>query len=223
MFRLRDGFVVLVVTGMVTGCLSGCLANPATGIAPNGSPLRVQYSTGTGSYVANEKTGESVTTYSDGTKAVTEHYTPVQHSYRWTDWRYFQGGEMLDEQDYYRIAGDDAAARQIEDIRNDAALKMKIGVPLMIVGAALELLLPTIGQSSDNTNLSNIGYLGGSVVGLTGALLWYWGHGDMAKRHHLPQQRADERADVIEECNEGGCTRQPGGRRDLGLPAPAPR
>ncbi len=217
MFRLRDGLTVLVVAGVLTGCL----ANPATGVAPNGSALRVQYSTGTGRYVANEKTGESVTTYSDGTKAVTEHYQPVEHAYRWTDWRYFQGREPLDEQDYYRIAGDDAAVRQIEDIRNDAALKMKIGIPLAVVGVALELLLPTIGQNSGNTNVSNIGYLGGSVLGLTGGLLWYWGHGDMANRHHLPSQRADQRADVIEDCNDGGCTRQPGGRRDLGASPPA--
>ncbi|HEX3758983.1 MAG TPA: hypothetical protein VHW23_09770 [Kofleriaceae bacterium] len=218
MFLIRERFWILGFTSVLTACLP----NPATGVAANGGPLRVQYRTGTGTFVSNDKTGEDVTTHSDGSESVTEHYQPVEHSYRWSDWRYFQGRSELDEQDYYRIAGDDGAARNIEDIRGDAAVKMKIGAPLLILGSVASFLLPAIGSSNGNKNLSTLGYVGGGLVGVTGGLVWYWGRNEMANRHHLPQARADEHADVIEECDEGRCKRQRGGRAPAPPPPPPP-
>src|SRR4051812_19345044 len=107
-FRFSTAVIVVLASS-----LAACLANPATGVAPNGGALRVQYSSGTGTYVSNDKTGEDVTTHDNGNQSVTEHFEPVQHSYRWTDWKYFQGREELDEQDFYRIAGDQPAERRI--------------------------------------------------------------------------------------------------------------
>jgi len=209
MYRLRTMFVGLA---MATP-LAACLSNPATGVAANGDALRVQYLSGTGTYVSNDKTGEDVTTYSDGSQHVTEHFQPVAHSFRWNDWKYFQGRQELDEQDYYRIADDAAAAQRIADIRASASLKMKIGAPLLVVGLVSSLVITSLGSGASDRSLVTLGTTASSLVGLGGGLVWYWGRNDMANHHHLPSASADERADVIEECNEGRCTRARGGRR----------
>jgi hypothetical protein len=194
---------------VLASCLAACAANPATGVAASGRPLRVQYSTGTGTYVSQDQTGVDVETSSSGNEKVTEHYTAVEHTFQWNDLKYFQGRQELDEQDYFRIAGDDAAVRQIRDTRSSASLKMKIGAPLMVIGLAAGLVLGSVGNPSQKA----IGSLGGTLVGGGGALVFYWGHKEMTNRHHLPGSRAEELADVVENCNEGHCTRQPGGRR----------
>jgi hypothetical protein len=184
--------------------LAACFPNPATGVGANGETLRVQYLTGTGTFVSNDKTGEDVTTHSDGSQHVTEHFSEVAHTYQWNDWKYFQGRQELDEQDYYRIAGDVPSARSVENFRANASLKMNIGLPVAIVG----LLLTSISLHTDSRPLATAG----GLVGVAGAVTWYWGRHDMANRHHLPAEHADELAGVIEECNEGHCTRARGGR-----------
>jgi hypothetical protein len=192
--------------------LAGCLPNPATGVPSNGQPLRVRYSTGVGSYVSNDVTSTDVHTDSQGNQSTTEHYTPVEHSYRWHDWKYLQGREELDEQDYYRIAGDRDAEKRIADIRASASLKMKIGVPLAVAGLVAATVLGSVGHiGSDSTTA--LGYVGASVVGGAGALVVYWGASQMKNRHHLPPARADQNADIIEDCADGRCRHQRGGRR----------
>src|SRR4051812_35768491 len=194
---------------------TACVPNPATGVAATNGPLRVQYSSGTDTYVSNDKTGEDVTTSSSGAQTVTEHFSAVEHNYHWTDWRYSQGYSELDEQDYYRIAGDDEAVREIAGIRSRAALKMKIGAPIMVAGIVAGLALSAIGQSSNNASLAQTGYLAGSLVAGAGGFVWYWGRSEMENRHHLKAERAEALADLIGDCNEGHCTRQLGGRQNI--------
>jgi len=192
--------------------LAGCLPNPATGVAPNGQPLRVRYSSGVGTYVSNDVVGTDVHTDSAGNQSTTDHYQPVEHSYRWHDWNYFQGREALDEQDYYRIAGDRDAEQRVADVRAGASLKMKIGMPLMVARLVAASVLGS-GVKLGNDSATAIGYVGASVVGGAGALVFYWGASQMRNRHHLPPARADQDADVVQDCTDGRCRNTRGGRR----------
>lgn len=199
---------------LVIACTAaGCAANPATGIGANGQPLRVRYSSGTGTYVSNDVVGTDVHRDSQGNEVgSTDHYQPVEHSYRWNDLEYFQGRESLDEQDFFRIAGDEEAVDKIESIRSRASLQQKIGAPLMVVGLAAALVLTTIGAQNSNGTLTTAGYLGGGLVGTAGLLTFYLGRKNMVNRHHMPNARADQNADVIEDCEENQCRSQRGGR-----------
>lgn len=206
MFLIRERGWILAFTSMVTACLP----NPATGVASSGEPLLVQYRTGTGTYVSDDKTGEDVTTHGDGSQTVTDHYTAVQHAYQWSDRRYFQGATQLDEEDYFRIAGDDQAVRTIEDIRRGADKKMKIGMPLLVLGAVAGVVLTLVGSQTENHGLSTGAYIGGAAVGLTGWYLWHQGRATMATPFQLPPEVAVQHAAVLEDCDQGRCRRRPG-------------
>ena len=193
--------------------LTGCLANPATGIQDTGDPLRVRHSSGTGTYTENEVVATDVYRDSDGNEVGTkETYKPVQHEFRWHDTQYFQGRDELDEQDFYRIAGDQPSTDEIARIRASAARKMKIGAPLLVGGYAAALVLSMIGGATNSSTLTTIGYAGGSTVGTVGGLVWYWGRNTMKKRNHLPPSRAERNADLVELCEEGRCRTLRGGR-----------
>jgi len=195
--------------------IAGCAANPATGVASNGGPLRIRYATGTGSYVSNDVVGTDVHRDAQGNEVgSTDHVQAVQHSYQWNEWKYFQARDELDEQDFYRVAGDVQASDEVGRIRATAALKMKIGMPIMIAGVVAGLVLTSVGSSRGDSSLASLGYYGGSLVGAVGGLVWYWGDTEMKNRHHMPMSRADRNADVIEQCDEGRCRSQRGGRSD---------
>jgi hypothetical protein len=53
------------------------------------------------------------------------------------DWQgYRQGGEPIDEQDFFRIAGDHDAADDIRSYRDHGVLESRIGVVLALIGAS---------------------------------------------------------------------------------------
>ena len=197
--------------------VTACAANPATNVESNGGLMRVQYSSGTGTYVSNDVVGTDVHHDAEGNEVgSTDHLEAREHSYEWNDWKYFQGPDELDEQDYYRLAGDTDAVAKVSALRESAARKMKIGMPLMIAGYAAMIVLAGVGKSTNNSAIANIGYIGGSAAGTVGGLVWYWGKADMENRHHLPMSRADRNADVIEQCREKRCRKQRGGRETTG-------
>jgi len=206
------GFVSKVCSIGAGLVLVGCISNPATGVAASGEMLKVQYSSGTGTYVSNDVVSTTVHKDSDGNEVgSSDTYQEREHQFQWQDWKYFQGREELDEQDFYRIAGDQEAADKIEKHRASASKKMRIGVPIAVAGLVASIALTVIGTSTDKPSLTTIGYLGGSTATSVGGLVWYWGAADMKKAHLLPQSRADKNADVIEDCNEGRCRRSRGG------------
>ncbi len=181
----------------------GCASNGATGVASNGGVLRVQYSSGIGTYVSDDVVGTDVNRDANGNEiGTTDHVEARSHSYAWSDWKYYQGRDELDEQDYYRLAGDMDAERRIAAIRTSASRKQRIGVPLAIAGYAAVAVLGTIALSSNHDTLAAVSYIGGAAAGTVGGLLWYWGYSDLDNRHLLPRSRAEGDSDVIEECQE---------------------
>ncbi|HEU0033925.1 MAG TPA: hypothetical protein VFQ53_25025 [Kofleriaceae bacterium] len=206
----KSGFTTLATLALVTGCLK----NPATGVPGTGAPLRVQYSTGTGTYVSNDVVSSTVHKDADGNEVGTsETYEEREHSFKWNDWKYFQGPDELDEQDYYRIAGDTQAADQVDKIRAGAARKMKVGAVIAAASVVAGIAAAVALNSGDSSAGTTVGYTLGTMGATGGMLVWYWGANDMKKPHHLPMSRADRNADVVEDCNEGRCIRMRGGRQ----------
>jgi hypothetical protein len=200
--------------GLCSMLAAACAANPATGVASNNLPFKVQYATGTGTYTSNDVVGTDVHRDSEGNEVgSTDHVEARQHSFQWSDWKYFQGHDQLDEHDYYRLAGDQAAADQVAKVRESAKTKMAIGLPVAIAGIAAMVIAGSIQKSNgEGSSLTTIGYIGGGIVGTAGMLTWYWGEHDMKAKHHLPMSRADQNADLIEECRENRCHTSRGGR-----------
>jgi len=204
--------LVTICSVATTIALGACVPNPATDVAASGETLRVQYSTGTGTYVSNDVVSTTVHKDADGNEVgSSDTYQPTEHAYQWSDWKYFQGREELDEQDFYRIAGDQEAADKVAGIRAGAAKKMKYGAVIATAGIVAGLAFAGFGQSRDNASFNTLGYTLGSVASTGGLLVWYWGSNQMNKKHHLPSSRADQNADVVEDCNEGRCVRARGG------------
>jgi hypothetical protein len=203
------GWVLVVIHA------GACAANPATNVATNGGAFRVRYATGTGTYVSNDVVGTDVHRDAAGNEiGSTDHVQAVEHNYQWSDWKYFQGRDELDEQDYYRLAGDLPASDTVAQIRAGAALKMKVGVPLIAVSIAA-LMLEVYAQGQGNNTLATFASYSSAATGIGGLGVWYWGKSEMKKPHHLPMSRADQNADVVEQCDEGRCRSQRGGRTGL--------
>jgi hypothetical protein len=200
---------------LCVAALAACATNPATGVASNGHRLKIKYEDGTGSYVSNDVVSEDAIVDSNGndTGMKVEHRQDVTHSYHWSQWGYYQGKDGLDEQDYYRIAGDQAAADEIARIRAGAETKVKIGLPLAIVGYVATAVVGGYGTSQQNTGIAYLGYYGGGAVALLGTWLAARGYITLGDKHLLPMQRADDSADLIQTCHEGRCSTSRGGRR----------
>jgi len=218
-----------VFVAIALPCALGCASNPATGVMPTGEPLRVQYNSGTGTYVAHDKVGTAVHKDDHGNQlGTTDIYRPVAHSFAWSNWKYLQGGHELDEQDFYRLAGDQAAADEVLRKRSAATTKMTIGVSVLLASVAAAVAvnqmkshddMTTAGASSSGGSKYALAACGAGILG--GGLVWYWGSGEMARKHHLAAERANYDADLVETCESGRCRSEPGGRARAGTPPEA--
>lgn len=191
----------------------GC-ANPATGIASNGGDLRVRYATGTGTYVSNDVVGTYVHRDANGNEiGSTDRIEARAHSYQWNNWGYYQGRDEIDEHDFYRLAGDRQASDEIAQFRASAIRRIQISAPITIVAAAVFFVLSSAGKSQDHVSSAQYaGWAASGVAAAVGGYCWYWGSTDLKTKHHLPAERADQNADIIEQCSEGRCEKQRGGR-----------
>jgi hypothetical protein len=110
--------------------------NPATGVRATGQMLDVQTEAEHFSYQQKTKVGEvqyrDRTGRSAGSANVYE--TNVVHGTK-IHWRPTQGGAVIDDQDFFRIAGDNASAREIEDYRSTGTILNLVGWGLTLGGA----------------------------------------------------------------------------------------
>jgi len=204
---------IIFAIGAATA-LGGCLSNPATGVASNGHAYKLKFESGTGSYVSNDVTSEDTVLDADGNAAGTiQHKQDVTHSYQWNQWGYYQGKTKLDEQDFYRLSGDQAAADEVARQRSKAELEQKVGLPLAIIGYIGSALLVSYGSQHQDATIENLGIYGGGAVGAAGSLLYMAGYLKLKNEHLLPQDRAEQNADLLETCREGSrCHVERGGR-----------
>lgn len=217
MHRRCSSLSSLVALVVATATLAtGCFSNPATGLASTGEPLRLQHRSGTGSYTATEVVGEDKLYDADGNQQGSVQRTrDVRHSYDWHRTAFFQGDEEIDEQDYYRIAGDLSAAASIEHARSRASWTARSGIGLAVLGVTAMMLSFVVTDSQAGRTGTLI--VGASVASV-GSLLAFRGRKALGITEHFPTGRAEKHAAIIEDCWNGSCApRQSSTQRPRGL------
>jgi len=180
-----------------------CATMPTTGAAPNGEPLAVETDTKTYQYVAQEKVGEVQHRDANGqyigSSEVVENRV---HTGSYEVWTLRQGNQVVDEQDFFAIAGDAAAAAEIERTRkiglaaNYGGLGgATLGGTLMLAGLSLPWLLS--GGIEDPAVLVGLGGLTtvGGLLTAGGVLATIYGRNAVEAEHHQPVERAQDAAD----------------------------
>lgn len=140
---------LLFVASAVLSSTWGCAHLPHTGAEATGEALDVEVNTQTYTYTTQTKVGEVVNRDSYGNVVGTaEIYENRTGFYDVRRWQAFQGEMPIDDQDFFRIAGDVEAANHIAAYRRSGVTMNRIGVGLLIGGGALALagllLLPTL-------------------------------------------------------------------------------
>jgi hypothetical protein len=118
----------------------GCASLPKTGAQDSGQALYVDVTSENVQYVAKVKTGDVVHKDASGNVIGTsEAYEDKMMSYNITRWAAFQGEDKLDDEDFFRIAGDNQAADQIHNYRAAGVSMNRIGWIMAAVGGGVIL------------------------------------------------------------------------------------
>jgi hypothetical protein len=205
--------VVLVTLFSLSGCLA---SNPAKGTAATGEPLLLKVERGTGTYTRNEVVSKDTVRNTDGHIVGTiEHRADVEHSFRWHDTFFFQGESRLDEQDFYRLAGDSESEHRVAGHRRSAARIQKAGLGIMLLSLVAGGALVGIGLANGDNALAVKGVIPIAIgIPLGGLVLARGGH--KMRKKVLPDKRAAEAADVVRFCDDGDCIEGPGLRKFRG-------
>lgn len=190
----------LLAAGLVTTlALVGCVSLPRTGaVAATGEPLSVGTKTVYDKETYKEKVGEVTFVDSQGQKVGTSTLYAKRTEYVPREvWQTYQGATPLDDQDFFRLAGDTDAVDRIRRTREQGVTFARVG----LVGTLLGLGVTTAGFAlkDDAPNASNglptALLVGGTVTAGVGALLWALGVAAVKGAHPLDdQQRAFEAA-----------------------------
>jgi hypothetical protein len=192
---------------------AGCISNPARGTKASGQPLRVRFDTTSGTYRAQEVVGTDNYYDSDGnstgsvdrTRAVTKRWSN-------TDISFYQGDERLDEQDYYRIAGNQSAADEVAAARAQMSRDLTIGFPVAIAGG-LGSTLAAIGTFGDGAAMRYGVSTGASVIGLVGMYFALRGLRTRNKKSMVESSQAIRHATEVEHCFKNQCRTARGGAK----------
>ncbi|MBK9258611.1 MAG: hypothetical protein IPM54_02120 [Polyangiaceae bacterium] len=147
----------LLVSGFLASGAWGCASLPKTGIESTGEPLNVEVRTETHTYTTQAKVGEVVSRDSSGRVIGTsEVYENRTGTYDVTRWQVFQGDTPIDDQDFFRIGGDIASAKEIAASRQSGVTMNKVGIGLLIGGGALALAGIILGPALTTTDSNGI-------------------------------------------------------------------
>lgn len=204
--RVVSAFVAASVLSM------GCASLPPTGTPATGGKLGVEYVDEHYQYTVKEKVGEVEHRDGNGqklgTSAVYENRTvnAVQHK-----WYPTQDGSRIDDQDFFRIAGDKENAERIAEHRDGGVTMNHVGFGLLLAGAAMLVggyvarTNGAPGTRPDGTlddgdpTLTNVGTglgIGGALSAIVGGTLVYAGLNRVDPERHaidepsLAEQRA---------------------------------
>lgn len=186
---------------------TGCAHLPKTGTAANGQALFVDVNTENIQYVGKVKAGETVLKDANGNVVGTaESYEDKLMSYNITTWQTFQGEDKLDDEDFFRIAGDTQAADQIHDGRDRAVSLNRAGFVVLGVGLAAAiagLVIRSAAAAPVNPDAPYLGTTpnaagtliasGGFVVALIGGSLIFYGNAAAKREHPLDDPRRAKR------------------------------
>lgn len=197
--------------------MGGCIHMPVTGAKRTGEPLLVDVNTQERSYVGQQRVGEVVNRDAQGRVVGTsEVYEDKVFKYNVTRWQLFQGNNKIDDQDFFRIAGDDQAADQVAAIRASGLTVNRVGIALLSVGVAAlvggAVMSATVKDDATAEPAPWPRYLAGAglITGLVGGGMMWWGASTVAREHPVNDPRRAKRdADKYNATLSTGAAAQP--------------
>lgn len=197
--------------------VSGCLirGNPVRGTAANGKSLGVTIRSGTSTYTTTEVVDTANVSVNGSIHTVDVH-GDVEHTLSWKDFSLYQGSAAIDEEDFYRLAGDTGSQQEVHARRNSLIKYQKYGLGLILGGLALSGVGSGYGIANNSTGLAIGGLVGGIVVLSFGSALYGSGRSNMRDKV-VSVSVAVQDADTVEVCKQGDCgSPRPGGRKFRG-------
>lgn len=200
MAKARAHLPNLVSLGLGAAVLLGCAANPATGLRASGESLGLRIKTESFSYTQREKVGtveyRTATGAPNGSADIYKKRTV--HGVE-LDWRPTQGTSVIDDQDFFRIAGDEDAERQIREQRDYARLINRVGYGLVIGGVGVMGFAGQMMPDASSKNRATVGGLG-LLGAITGTLFVYYGvFHNRSENHVMELERARLASDRYNE------------------------
>jgi hypothetical protein len=207
-----------------TFAIQGCAVNPAKNTARTNEALGVVFYTQEKAYLMRVKDAIKTTNY-DGTVETIEEAKYAERTYKISGTGFGQGATLIDEQDFYRLSGDQASADRVARIRKSHRRKTQLGIGLLVLGGGVSFtgqLLPIIDGKDEKSSVAPIVTGAGVALGVLGIVAWIIGRKGMSKQQQLPTELAKRTAQTVSVCYKelGGtfdCAVRPGGR----APAPA--
>lgn len=178
--------------------MTACATLPTTGTPATGERLSVDSRVLTHQWVEQAKVGEVVHKDSSGRRVGTSDvYEDRLRTSQELVWKPMQGMAPIDDEDFFRIAGDEEGLRQVRGYReiglwlNRGGLgAAAVGVVGMVVGLALAKAVPEGGGGAPATLLG-----GGLILTSLGATVAYMGAGRLSPQTHpLAMERAQQAA-----------------------------
>jgi hypothetical protein len=209
--RTNSAVILLVLTATATGCAS--LPSP-TGVTANGEPLSVQESTHSYTYRTKERVGEAVHRDSHGHRTGSSTiYVDRRHTGTYTEWSGYQGDAPVSDDDFFRLAKDQAAVDEIKSSRESGITLNRIGWGATLggigaTGAGIALALTNRSEEKglfDNPLAVGLSF-GGAALWALGMYLVGAGTAKAEAKHPLEQKRAEEAA---ERYNKSLATPEP--------------
>lgn len=189
LLRAAGGLAALAV---VIAC-GGCATEIAAGRASTGQPLVVRTRGKDVSWTTTDKVGEvrygNGTGGADGTASV---YATREHHATILKWRGFQGDHELADEDFFRIAGDGAAARASHGYRLTGHILVWTGGGVLAAGVATAVY----GLAAHQDKLLG----GGSLLSLLAGTAMFYGFAFLNPQNHaVPMSRAERAARRYDE------------------------
>lgn len=155
--------------------LPACVTLPSVGARATGEPLGVRSFTEMYTVTEQVKVGEVQHYSSDGSNlGRSAVYADQSRLVSRTKFRHYQGDSQLDEQDFFHIAGDLQAEKEIIDYRNNSVLMNKISWATVGVGAAMMIAGFIVNSTAGGVDQNGVPHspgLGGYIVSGIGGLI----------------------------------------------------
>jgi hypothetical protein len=178
---------------------SGCASLPEPQAVATGEPLEVRSKTETYTYNVKKKIGEVEHKDSRGRNAgKSTLYANQKRVGHYEVWGAYQGDAKISDDDLYRIAKDETAAREATESRSRGVLMNHIGLGLAAAGIAAVaggLALYSQQKEGADSTLSSGLVLGGGAGFCIGSYLIYGGLSKANAEHPLGQERAQQAAE----------------------------
>jgi hypothetical protein len=179
---------------LVAGALSGCLMphqGPRGGAVPTGEPLAVVDDVKVWTTTYKEKVGEA--TYHDssgakiGSASLYEDRTQVHSRPIWYP---VQGGAQISDEDFFRIAGDDASLDATLEMRANGRKWRKRG--MITLGAGIAGMIASYFVPNLPARYTLL--IGGSLATSGGYYMTYWGAHQLNPENHAVDRSIANRA-----------------------------